>query len=227
MRKFRAVFGLLVTPDFSDVFAGRAAPPRVDHSQVNFLRLQSALKTLFPYGPPNTLRIPNDTIDQVTLHSRAGLVPGLVDKAKESGSAECEDFGKALIAEAKKQEGLIIEVQKAWSRYHSLPDRNFAPPPNLIPFLLEMSDFEDAMLWFVSARTSLGLPMPNMLSEKSQEQVQAQLLGQLPGAFRKELGLIFGCKFEKSAILTLLATSSVPGYFKEARRQQKTACPWD
>lgn len=219
MRKFRAAFGLLVTPDFSDVLAGRATPPRVNHSQVNFLRLQAALKTLFPYGPPNELRVPNDTIDQVTLHSRAGLVPGLVNKAKESGNVECEDFGKALIAEAKKQEGLIIDVQTAWSRYHNLPDRNFAPPPNLIPFLLEMSDFEDAMLWFVSARTSLGLPMPNMLSEKSRAQVQTQIFGQLPDAFREELGLIFGCKFEKSAALTRLATSSVPGYIQDAGRQ--------
>lgn len=227
MRKFRAVFGLLVDPDFSDVLAGRAAPPRVDHSKVNFLRLQATLKALFPYGPPNTLRVPNDTIDQVTLHSRAGLVPGLRDTAKESGSVECEDFGKALIAEAKKQEGVIIDVQKAWSRSHSLPDRNFAPPPNLIPFLLEMSDFEDAMLWFVSARTSLGLPMPNILSEKSLAQAQAQLLGRLPGAFRKELGLIFGCQFEKSATLTRLATSSVPRYAQEASRQQKTTYPWD
>lgn len=218
MRKFRAVFGLLVAPDFSDVLAGRAVPPRVDHRQVDFLHLQSALKALFPYGPPNTLRVPNDTIDQVTLHTRAGLVPGLVDTAKKSGSAKCEDFGKALIAESRKQEGPLIDVQKAWSRYHSLPDRNFAPPPSLIPFLLEMSDFEDAMLWFLNARTSLGFPMPDFLDEPSQEQAHAQISGQLPLAFRKELSRIFGCKFEPSALLMRLATSSVPGYFKAAGR---------
>lgn len=162
MRKpFMAVFGVLVTPDFSEVMAGRAQLPRIDHQKVDFPRLLKALKAIFPYGPVLGMRAPNDTIDQVTVQVRAGRVnlPGM-QAAASKGSAECADFGALFIkaAKASKDENAeVIDVRKAWSSHHCLPDRDFAPPPVVLPFLVETSDFEDAMIWMSGARVSLGL----------------------------------------------------------------------
>ena len=219
MRKpFMAVFGLMISPDFSKLIPGRSPPPRVNHSQVDFHRLLVALKEMFPFGPALGMKVPNDSIDQVTVHVRLGAValPGM-QAAASKGSAECEDFGALFIkaAKASKDESAgVIDVRKAWSSHHCLPDRDFAPPPVLLAFLVETTDFEDAMIWMSSARVSLGLESLAEHAAMGTPPEETPMEGELPLAFRKELQAVFGCPFESCAVLMRIALSSTPAYAK-------------
>lgn len=213
-KPFLAAFGLMVTPDFSEVMAGRARPPHVNHDKVDFSKLQQALQELFPYGP-GQIRAVNDTIDQVTLHARFGMVEPQTPEAARAiklGSPQCEDFGKALIQVAKTQPEGVVDVRKAWQKHHCLPDRTFAPPPSLIPFLVETIDFEDAILWLNSTRPVLGLPplQPFMGKADSVEHV-----GRLPKSAQQALKAVFGCPFESEVLMQQLGFSSVPDYAQQ------------
>lgn len=205
---FRVVLGLYVTPDFSDVMAGKCEPPWVDHSKVDFGALAATLAELFQYGPPVTIRVPNDSIDQVTIQGRWGQIPG---QPKHSGDLRCTDFGDALLACAGRQSGTVIEVRDAWRPLHSLKDRALAPPPSLLPFVIEAEDFEDAMIWSASAKVALGLPFlsPDMVQTRGDISADTEE-GTLPVPYRKKLGKLFGCKFEEFSLLDRLAMDYSP-----------------
>lgn len=211
-KPFIAVFGLLLFPDFSEVAAGRADPPWVNHDKVDFDQLLTLLRDLFPYGPALRLRVPNDTIDQVTLHVRSGMqIPGISNRPQK-GSLECEDFGEALIKEARKQDGDIIQARAAWASHHALPNRAASPPPSLLPFVVETADFEDAILWMSGARVPLGLkPLQHYLTTADSE---APMEGRLPPSAQAQLGTLFGCTFEPLTVLTRLAVSSTPPIYR-------------
>lgn len=146
-RPFRMVFQLWLAPDFSRVMAGLDVPPWIDHDAVDFQRLRDVLAKEFRYGEPVRIRVPNDTVDQVTVHTRQakGDVEGL----------RCSDFARMLLQEAHKQTTDVIEVRQPWEPLHSMPDRHRAPPPILIPFVVEADDYEDAILWAQQARMAL------------------------------------------------------------------------
>lgn len=206
---FRAVLGLWVAPDFTAVMEGRAEPPRTNHSLVNFEELVTTLKQLFPYGPPVRLRVANDTIDQVTIHHRSGDVQLAEAPA---GDMRCEDFGYALLKTAGQQAGDVINVRPAWQSLHAYTDRDFAPPPVLIPFVIEAVDFEDAMIWHASARPRLGLEfLPDALQAiAGKGKGDPNQEGLLPKEFRERLGRIFDCDFMPSALLGRMAMDKPP-----------------
>lgn len=204
---FRVVMGLWLAPDFTAVMEGKAEPPRINHSKVDFGELVTALRGLFPNGPHARIRVANDTVDQVTVHHRSGISLA----TSPTGSIRCEDFGHALLMNAASQHGDVIDVRRAWQALHSLADRNFAPPPVLIPFIIEAADFDDAMIWQASARPSLGLPFPGVRQDISGKPGgDRPPEGKLPEAVRKRLGLIFGCDFLPSAFLEIMAMDTPP-----------------
>ena len=200
---FKLVMGLWLTPDFSEVEAGRREPPRLNHSKVDFEALARFYKDLFPYGPPVKIQVPNDTIDQVTIHLRQGAGAG------DPESLRCSDFGEILLAQSDKQKGTVVDVRSAWNKLHYLKDRDFAPPPTLLPFVVTASDFEDAMIWRANCRPSMGLPPFDILDESGHNQKHNGVLSQ---ESRDQLEQIFGSPFEPSSILDQLATSPPPAY---------------
>ncbi len=212
---FRMAVALMLTPDFTAVMQGRKTPPRTNHDAVDWPALRQVLLELFPYGPKQDVRVCNDTVDQVTLHTRAGMVTAAVHRAKKAGSVECEDFGKALVQQAAKQPDGVIDVRQAWTDFHCLTDRKFAPPPVLIPFIVETADFEDAMLWMSSAQVGLGLPSCQELMMRGVPPgANGVQLGKLPPSTKKKLEALFGCDFETEAQLMRLAVSRVPAAYK-------------
>ena len=207
-RQFQMACGLWVTPDFSDAIAGRVAPPRVNHSQVDFLALADAVAGLFHFGPPVTIQVANDTIDQVSVHLRS---TGAV-----SASMRCEDFGAALLKQAKTCKGQVINIRSGWQILHALRDRNFAPPPVIIPFVVTATDFEDAMIWHASTRPSIGLPVFNPLDEVGKQAKELPQNGMLPDSFRQKLEDIFCVKYEAMCVLDRMVMNKVPAEYRSA-----------
>jgi hypothetical protein len=204
---FKVVCALWVAPDFTEVLAGRRQPPRVDHSQVDFSALCSFFEDLFPYGPPVSIQVPNDTIDQVTIHFRQAR--------RTAPTMRCEDFGQALLAQAQQQPDPIVDVRQAWSRLHTLSDRKAAPPPTLIPFIVTAEDFEDAMLWRASTRPALGLPMLDIMDLASAQPKQVDHEGVLSPIALAQLERIFGTPFEPTAVLDQLCSDPPPAYARK------------
>lgn len=195
----------LGNPDFSAGLAGRVQPPRVKHSAVDFEALQRALVEMFPYGPPVRIQVPNDTIDQVAVHMREQGRPG--------ASIRCEDFGNALLKCAKESTGDVIDVRSKWKALYALPDRDFAPPPVILPFVVTATNFEDAMIWHSSTRPSLGLPAFDLLDAMQHRSKPMSENGEIPPAFLKQLAAIFGTPYEAMSVLDRMAMDPAPeGY---------------
>lgn len=225
---YHAAYCLWITPDFNDVMAGRAEPPRVDHDQINFPALADLLGTVFHYGPPKRIQVANDTIDQTTVHTRMGI-PGM-PRRPGRGTYRCEDFGEALLAAGRGNAAVVIDVRKAWRSLHYLEDRTFAPPPVGIVFLIESEDFEDGMIAGASLRPAIGMQMigpgfPPMPETEG---------GRLPDALKEGLEDIFGCPFERECVVDRIAQESAPQEYgdifnpavqAELRKQAKNGVP--
>ncbi|MBK6616602.1 hypothetical protein [Ottowia sp.] len=211
---FRLALGLWVTPDFSAVMAGRAAPPRVNHDKVDFGALRALLQKTFHYGPPVDILVPNDTVDQVTAHGRMGMIPGVRAAATEELKA-CRDFGRSMLDMAGSAVDGVIDVRASWMAKHGEPvrDRRHAPPPSLVPFVVVAADFEDAQIWHASARPLFGLKALNPMAAAVGD-VQSFDGGRLPAGLAEGLGVIFGCEFETShSLLDRLSMDQPPaGY---------------
>lgn len=203
-KPFRSAISLWVKPDFSEVEAGKIAPPRINHSKIDFESLLDAMQKLFSYPPHVNIRVANDTIDQITTHRRGETIP----------SIRCEDFGAAMLLCAKKQKGSIIDVRSAWSKLHILSDRDFAPPPVALPFIIESDDFEDAMFWQSNTYPIFGLPPFSFSSPNTSGP------SKLPELFRKQIGDIFGCQFTDFALLDRMETDKLPKYIQEMILEQ-------
>lgn len=199
---YRMVMGLWVSPDFSEVEAGRRKPPYVNHSKVDYTELKQALKDLFGYGPNVSFQVPNDTIDQVTLHMRQMISPEAI---------RCTDFGQAFLKLGSSSQDAVIDVRPTWARLHHLKDRNAAPPPSLLPFLVTATDFEDAMLWRANTRPSIGLKPFDIMAALTQGP-ELDHEGTLPPSMLKALEAVFGCPFLKSTLLDEMAADPKPAY---------------
>lgn len=212
MRKkgYRVVCGLWVFPDFSEVEAGRRAPPRVDHDAVNFMALANLLKETFCYGPAAVVSAANDTIDQVTIQSRLGMIPM---QERGRGDPTCRDFGHAALkmAPAQLRPDCVIDVREAWQPLHCLQDRSFAPPPTVIPFFAQAADFEDAMGWFGQCQMVMGVDVVGKMLSYAPKADDDQV-GCMPAALQTGLADIFGCPFEQRVILSRLAEDTLPRY---------------
>ncbi len=201
---YRAVYCLWITPDFSEVMAGRAEPPHINHDLVDFTALAKLLDDVFHYGPPKNIYVPNDTIDQATVHTRLGLVP--LPKKKGVGSYRCEDFGKATLAAFRSDGETVFDVRDVWKPLHYLDDRSFAPPPCGVVFVMETADFEDNMIAGASLRPSIGMEMigPGLAQPKENES------GRLPDDLKAGLERIFGCKFERECVVDRIGQDEAP-----------------
>jgi hypothetical protein len=203
---FKLVAGLWVTPDFTEVEAGRREPPFVNHSKVDFAALAVFLGELFPYGPKLTLQVTNDTIDQVTIHMRQ--IPG----APARPSIRCEDFGEALLARSKSAKGTVVNVRNQWQTLHYLKDRDRAPPPIVIPFVVSFVDWEDAMIWHASTRPALGLLAFDVMESLRSPNKPLDHEGTLPPSALQKLEALFGTPFSSLAVLDQMASDPPPAY---------------
>ncbi|MEX6780169.1 hypothetical protein [Pseudomonas aeruginosa] len=150
---FRIVYNLWLAPNFERVLAGKANPPFVDHDKVDFAYLRSVLADEFRFGSPVEIRIANDTIDQVTAQFR--------QKHPSEDLIRCRDFAGLLLNAAKDSSGSIIDIRRQWLPLHMLKERRHAPPPVLIPIVVEAIDAEDAILWSQQAQMRLGVKAAN------------------------------------------------------------------
>lgn len=207
-KAYRMVCGLWINPDFSKVLSGRAQPPRVNHAAVDFSALHRALSDLFPHGPPVRIQVPNDTIDQVAVHVR--------QTGQAGASIRCEDFGKALLRASSTDQD-VIDIRRDWTQLHALPDRDFAPPPVILPFVVTATDFEDAMIWHASTRPTLGLPLFDPMAAMGTAKQQEAESGNLPKAFRERLKSIFNTPYEAMGLLDRMAADSPPAEYGFAR----------
>lgn len=207
-KPFKLALGLWVSPDFSQVLAGRAKPPRVNHLKLDFLALRDALISAFQYGPHVEILVPNDSIDQVTLHTRAGM---LGTQAPDVESTRCSDFGAAMLRCVQNSKDGVIDVRAAWQPLHATPvkDRAFAPPPVILPFVVLASDFEDAQIFAASCRPVLGLPVFDPIKAVL-GQDHGDPEGTLPESLRLKLKEIFDTPFERSGLLDRMAMDRPP-----------------
>lgn len=215
-KPFRMALAVWVSPDYSAVMAGRAAPPRVNHSKIDFKTLRGLIASTLTYGPPVEILVPNDTIDQVTVQSRAGTVrlPGIAPATSDE-TIRCADFGKAMLNCSDAAQDGVINVRAAWKALHALPiqDRDFAPPPMIIPFVVVADDFEDAQIWQASCRPIFGLPVFDPLAAALGKSQGDDLESKLPESLRIGLKEIFGTPFESAGMLDRLWMDKPPkGY---------------
>jgi hypothetical protein len=210
-KPFKQVMALNVFADFSQVEAGITPPPRVNHDKVDFVALREVLKNEFKYGPPVKLFVANDTIDQVTIHTRAGTVGNGVPDLE---SAMCRDFARVVLSQFVSAQNGVIDVRAAWQPLHSVHVRNrtFAPPPLILLFLVVAEDFEDAQFWAMNCRPSIGLkPFDMVEAVEKGPQLKAEE-GKLSASVRASLLRIFGCPFEPVCQLYRLASDPAPAW---------------
>lgn len=215
-RPFKMVLGLWVTPDFSGVMAGRTKPPRINHSILDFASLRAALKEAFKYGPKVDIAVPNDTIDQVTLHGRAGMLGAIgMTGARDPQAIRCADFGQALLNCAADVKDGVVNVRSSWQALHARPvlDRDFAPPPSILPFLVLAEDFEDAQIWHASCRPVMGLPVFDPMKAVLGQDQGDNRESTLPRSLQQQLGEIFQSPFESPALLDRMAMDKPPPEF--------------
>lgn len=212
--QFKLALGLWISPDFSLALTGRAKPPRVDHSSLDFLALKRAIENAFQAGPAVEILVPNDSIDQVTLHTRAGM---LGTQEPDFESAQCRDFGEAMLRCVPKSKNGVIDVRAAWHGLHAAPvrDRAFAPPPVIVPFVVLALDFEDSQIWQASCRPAFGLPMFNPIEALAGVK-KADPEGILPEGLRQDLNMIFGTPFERPGLLARMAMDPIPEEYEHS-----------
>jgi hypothetical protein len=221
---FRLALGLWVTPDFSEVMAGTAAPPRVNHDTIDFVQLRELLRSTFRYGPAVEILVPNDTVDQVTAHGRMGMIPG-VRRAQTDDECACRDFGKTMLDLAGSVSHGVIDVRTAWQTKHAVAvrDRRYAPPPSLLPFVVVASDFEDAQIWHASMRPLFGLKAFDAMAAVLGEH-QTDEGSKLPAGMSSGLRRIFGCPFEEDhSLLDRLSMDPPPAEYRMDRDGRPTA----
>jgi hypothetical protein len=200
---FRVALALHVSPDFTEVETKGSLPPRVNHDEVDFNGLQQTLAATFGHGPAVELCVANDTIDQVTMHTRWGMFPG--HRQMPEPKLRCHDFGAAWIALKPRQGGPVADVRAAWSALHAQPVRNrrFAPPPFMIPFMITAEDFEDTAIWVASAQTTIG-----QVNDESNS-----VEGRISAGLQAALGKVFGTPFEHHAVIGRIGWDKPPPEF--------------
>jgi hypothetical protein len=201
---FQMVCGIWLTPDFSPFNRGDAPKPIVSHSKVDFDALHHAIDDLFPYGPEVELQVPNDTVDVVTLEMRSA------SRHVAPDVKYCRDFGHTLLQLAKVDTSEVLNIRPLWSGLHAMPNREAAPPPVLLMFVVSATDFAEAMVWFAGAGISFGLEPFDPLEDDVEEYDPR---GTLPPAFCATLESLVGCPFEPGCIFELICADGPPARF--------------
>jgi hypothetical protein len=205
---FRMVYNFWIAPNFERVLAGKAKPPFVNHDQVDFEYLRSVIADEFRFGSPVEIRLANDTIDQVTAHVR-----------EATGNAQlmkCQDFAELLLDAAGKQPSAIIDVRGEWAPLHQLKERGHAPPPILVPIVVEAFDAEDGMLWSQQARMRLGVRAanPEFFMNPSRQQREDDHQGYLTDRLHKALAKCFSTPYLPYCLLDWAASDPLPAEYQ-------------
>ena len=205
---FRMVYNFWLAPNFERVLAGKAKPPFVNHDLVDFEYLRAVIADEFRYGSPVEVRLPNDTIDQVTVHAR-----------KSSNHAplwNCHDFATRLLGAASQQSGSIIDIRGEWEPLHQLRERRHAPPPVLVPIVVESVDAEDGMLWSQQTKMRLGVrsASPEVFMNPRRQQRDDDDQGHLTGRLHKALANCFGTPYLPYCVLDWAASDPLPADYQ-------------
>jgi hypothetical protein len=205
---FRMVYNFWIAPDFERVLAGKAKPPFVNHEHVDFEYLRSVIADEFRFGSPVEIRLGNDTIDQVTVHAR--------EATRDSNLMKCHDFAKLLLDAARKQSSTIIDVRSEWEPLHQLKERRHAPPPILMPIVVESHDAEDGILWSQQARMRLGVfaANPENLMNPARQQRDDDHQGYLTDRLHKALAKCFNTPYLPYCLLDWAASDPLPAYYQ-------------
>lgn len=205
---FRMVYNFWLAPNFERVLAGKAKPPFVDHDQVDFEYLRSVIADELRFGSPVEIRLANDTIDQVTVHLReASNRPQLM---------KCQDFAKLLLNAAGEQSSTIIDIRGEWAPLHQLKERRHAPPPVIVPIVVEADDAEDGMLWSHQARMRLGVRAanPEVLFDPSRQHRADDQQGYLTDRLHKALAKCFNTPYLPYCLIDWAASDPLPPDFQ-------------
>lgn len=206
----RFAINLLLAPNFDAiehlVLAGKVQAPRVDMHQVDYERMAEFLGERFNFRG-SKLRVPNDMLDQATLHMRA------MGMAK--GDPEGQDFLAAFVKLAEAGSEQVVDVRKAWSPLHRIRDRTFAPPPCAISMLMETHDWEDGAQVLMRMRLMVGITAgtPQGVLERD----NATTEGRIGTDFLEYLEKTFGVPYKPFVTLTNPYFTKIPEWAKPGR----------
>lgn len=205
---FRMVYNFWLAPNFERVLAGKAQRPYVNHDHVDFEYLRSVIADEFRFGSPVEIRLANDTIDQVTAHVR--------EATRDLNLMKCHDFAELLLGEARSQSTSIIDVRSGWKPFHQLKERRHAPPPVLVPIVVESSDAEDGILWSQQARMRLKVRAanPEFLFNPSHKQSDDDQQGYLTDRLHKALAKCFNTPYLPYCLLDWAASDPLPAEYQ-------------
>lgn len=205
---FRMVYNFWLAPNFERVLAGKAKPPFVNHDHVDFEYLRSVIADEFRFGSPVEIRLANDTIDQVTAHVR--------ETTHKANLMKCQDFAELLLGAARKQSSTIIDIRSEWASLHQLKERRHAPPPILVPIVVESFDAEDGILWSQQARMRLGVRAanPEFLMNPSRKQPDDDQQGYLTDRLHKALARCFNTPYLPYCLLDWAASDPLPAEYR-------------
>jgi hypothetical protein len=205
---FRMVYNFWIAPNFERALANKAKPPFVNNEHVDFEYLRSVIADEFRFGSPVEIRLGNDTIDQVTAHVR--------EATRDSNLMKCHDFADLLLGEARSQSTSIIDVRGRWKPLHQLKDRRHAPPPVLVPIVVESSDAEDGILWSQQARMRLNVRAanPDFLFNPSHQQRDDDQQGYLTDRLHRAFAKCFNTPYLPYCLLDWAATDPLPAEYQ-------------
>ncbi|MCK1788643.1 hypothetical protein [Pseudomonas violetae] len=205
---FRMVYNFWLAPNFERVLAGKAQRPYVNHDHVDFEYLRSVIADEFRFGSPVEIRLANDTIDQVTAHVR--------EATRDLDLMKCHDFAELLLGEARSQSTSIIDVRSGWKPLHQLKERRHAPPPVLLPIVVESSDAENGILWSQQARMRLNVRAanPEFLFNPSHKQSGDDQQGYLTDRLQKALAKCFNTPYLPYCLLDWATSDPLPAEYQ-------------
>lgn len=203
----RFAINLLIGPNFDAierrVITGQMQAPRVNMHEVDYNGLAEYLGQCFNFRN-SRLRVPNDMLDQTTLHMRA--------MGMAQGDPEGQDFLRLLVAEAAKQTDTVIDVRSAWRPLQRLKDRTFAPPPCALTMVVETHDWEDAAQVLMYMRMKVGITAGT--PQGMMDPTHATVEGRLGPPFLKYLEKMFGIAFRPEVAFTNPCHERVPRWAK-------------
>jgi hypothetical protein len=206
MSTFHQVIGLWLAPDFSPVERGEMAPPHVNHDNMDSAAIASVLENFNRCGEKVRVRVPDDTIDQVTVHFRM--------MGRHPGDTRCRDFAEQLLKAATTSRGPTLKIRQRWAGLHALEERDNAPPPVILMFVVE-GGFEEVMLWTQQLMMRLRVKAADPMKLMQGNIVDSDYEGHLPKELAQFLETTFGIPYESSCLVDKMASSPLPDWAKD------------
>jgi hypothetical protein len=203
MSTFHQAVGIWLAPDFSAVERGEKPAPYVNHDTIDCAAIAKKLEDFNRCGENVRVRVPNDTIDQVTVHFRM--------MGKRAGNPDCQDFSEALIAAAGGGKSPVIDVRKHWAGLHVVKERTKAPPPVLLMIVVDGA-FEDVILWTQQLSMRFGIKAAEMTKIISGKIEEEDYQGHLPKELGDFLAKTFGVPYQTHSLVARMASSTPPSY---------------